>query len=224
MVQSQFLIFAAKLTSTIDLYRIFDMDVKTQAQNYLDDLRSVSQLINLQEFQQITQVIMDAYIHEKTVYIVGNGGSASTASHMACDLGKGTLKNVYDPDEKRFRVVALGDNVATITAFSNDLSYDEMFAQQLHNLIRAGDIVIAISASGNSANILKALEYAKKQQAILIGFLGFFDGGKAKQLVDYDITIQSKDYGVIEDLHLTLTHLLTTCLSTLKAHHDNQNL
>ncbi len=139
---------------------------------------------------------------------------------MACGLGKGTFKNVYNPNEKRFRVISLTDNVATMTAFANDLSFDDMFTQQLHNLVQPGDVVFGISGSGNTPNVIKALMYAKRQGAITVGFLGFRSGGKAREFVDYEVTVQSNNYGVIEDLHLVLDHMLTTCLSYMKERTD----
>ncbi len=200
------------------------IDIKSIAKSYLDNLKSTADKINLDDIQKIAEILLKAYKNDNTVFILGNGGAASTASHMACDLGKGTLKNVYNPDEKRLRIISLTDNVSTMTAFSNDLSFDDMFSQQLHNLIKPQDVVIGISGSGNTPNIIKALMYAKTQGAITIGLLGYTTGGKTKDLVDLSLTIQSNNYGIIEDLHLTLNHLLTTCLSYMKEHADNSAL
>lgn len=197
-------------------------DIKKIAKNYLTELKSSIDKIKLSDIQKIAEVMLNAYKNGRTVYILGNGGSASTASHMAADLGKGTLKNVYDKNEKRFKVISLTDNVATMTAFANDLSYDDMFVQQLHNLVKKGDVVIGISGSGNTPNVIKALMLAKSEGATTIGFLGYITGGKAKEFVDYDITIHSNNYGIIEDLHLSLDHLLTTCLSYMKEHADGK--
>lgn len=192
------------------------INIKHTAKMYLDDLKSALNKINTEDIQKIADALLNAYANGNTVFILGNGGSASTASHMACDFGKGTLKNAYNPKEKRLKVVSLTDNVATMTAFTNDLSYKHMFSQQLHNLIEPNDIVIGISGSGNSANVLKALKYAKTQKALTIGLLGYMTGGKAKKLADLDITIQSTNYGIIEDLHLVINHLLTCCLFYMK--------
>jgi len=197
------------------------IDIKAIAKNYLEELKETIDSIDLADIQKVANILLKAYKENRRVFILGNGGSASTASHMACDLGKGTLKNVYNPEEKRFQVISLTDNVATMTAYANDLSFDDMFVQQLHNLVAKGDVVIGISGSGNTPNIIKALMYAKSQGAVTIGFLGFKSGGKAKDLVDFDIVIQSSNYGVIEDLHLALDHILTTCLSYMKEHVDN---
>jgi D-sedoheptulose 7-phosphate isomerase len=197
------------------------VDIKDIARKYLDELKETIDLVDLEDVQKVASVLLKAYRNNRRVFILGNGGAASTASHMACDLGKGTLKNVYNPEEKRFQVISLTDNVATMTAYANDLSFDDMFVQQLHNLVAKDDVVIGISGSGNTPNIIKALMYAKSQGATTVGFLGFKSGGKARDLVDYDITIQSSNYGVIEDLQLALDHILTTCLSYMKEHVDN---
>lgn len=200
------------------------INVKNIAKNYLSELKKTADLISFDDIQKIVDVLLEAYKNDKTVFILGNGGAASTASHMACDLGKGTLKNVYNQREKRFRVISLTDNVATLTAFANDLSFDDMFIQQLHNLVKPGDVVIGISGSGNTPNVIKALMYAKQEGATTIGLLGYHKGGKAKEFVDYDITIQSDSYGIIEDLHLALDHVLTTCLSYVKEHTDSAEI
>lgn len=190
-------------------------NIKSVAKNYFAKLKETIDRVSLEDIQKVADLLLDTYKNEKTIFIMGNGGSASTASHMACDLGKGTLKNVYSQKEKRLRVISITDNVATMTAFANDLSYSEMFSQQLHNLIKPKDVLIALSASGNSSNIIKALKYAKKQKAITVGILGK-GGGRAKKFIDLGIIIQSGDFGIIEDLHLTLNHLLTDCFTLMK--------
>lgn len=198
-----------------------DINTKLVATNYLSQISQALNQINVEEIQKIANILLDAYNNDKTVFIMGNGGSASTASHMACDLGKGTLKNTYNSREKRLKVVSITDNTATITAYANDLSYEDIFSQQLHNLIKYQDVLIAISGYGNSPNIVKALKYARSKGAVTIGLLGN-KGGKAKKFTDVNIIIKSSNYGVIEDLHLTLNHLLTTCFTFLKGHTDNK--
>ena len=199
-----------------------NIDITSIAKKYLKEINQAVNKIKLEDIQQIATVLLEAYNNGNTVFIMGNGGSASTASHMACDLGKGTLKNVYNDNEKRLRIISITDNVATLTAFANDLSYDDIFSQQLHNLIKSKDVLIGISGYGNSPNIVKALEYAKSQDAITIGLLGN-NGGKAKQFSDFSIIIDSNSYGVIEDMHLILNHLLATCLNYTKEQIDNEN-
>lgn len=196
--------------------------VKIVAKNYLTELKTVLGKVKISDIEKVAEVLLEAYKNDKTIFIFGNGGSAATASHMVCDLGKGTLKNVYDHTEKRLRVISLTDNVPIMTAFANDLSFDDMFVQQFHSLVNSGDVVIGISGSGNSPNVIKAFMYAKQIGATTVGFLGYHSGGKAKAFVDYDITVESSNYGIIEDIHMTLGHVLTTCLSYLKEHLDER--
>ena len=179
--------------------------------NYFSELKKIFDKMDSKSIEEITDVIYKAYGNQRNIFILGNGGSASTASHFACDLGKGTLSRVYDKNEKRFRVISLTDNAATISAYANDLSFDDIFIQQLRNLVHRGDIVIAITGSGNSKNVLKAMEYAKDAGAVTIGMLGF-DGGKVKQFLDKYVIVPSDHYGRIEDMHLILEHLISDYL------------
>lgn len=193
-----------------------NMDIKEFSKNYFGQIKELINQIDLDKIQRITGVIYNAYEKDKQIFIIGNGGSASTASHFACDLGKGPLKNFDDEKEKRFKVISLTDNVATMIAFANDLSFEDIFVQQLRNLVNPGDVVIGISASGNSANVVKGIEYAKRCGAKTIGFLGFKTGGKLHDLVDYEITVQDEHYGRSEDIHLMLIHLITNYFAELK--------
>ena len=185
------------------------------AKKYLDQIKNSLDALSIEEINKIINVILQAYKNDKQIFIMGNGGSAVLASHFACDLGKGTLQNVYDEKEKRFRVISLTDNVAMMTAFSNDLGYEHIFSQQLNNLVNEGDVVIAISGSGNSKNVLDAVNLAKKNNAITVGFIGF-DGGKLKDLVDFKIVVSSNHYGVIEDVHDILHHMICSIISSVK--------
>jgi len=188
--------------------------------NYFEKLKNTIDKISIQDIKKVTSILYDAYKKNKQIFIIGNGGSASLASHFACDLSKGTLQRVYDEKEKRFRVISLTDNVAHLTALGNDLGYDDIFSQQLRNLINNGDILIAITGSGNSPNILNAVDVASKSDAVTIGFLGF-DGGKLKDKLDHYIHVSSDHYGRIEDLHLVLTHLISSYLAEMKKNEKN---
>ena len=183
--------------------------------NYFNELRNTIGNISIEDIKKVVNILYGAYKKDKHVFVIGNGGSASTASHFACDLSKGTVKDAYDENEKRFRVISMTDNVATLTALGNDLSYDEIFSQQLKNLVNPGDVVIAITASGNSQNILNAIATAKKLKAVTIGFVGF-NGGKLKAKADYHIHTRSNHYGRIEDTHLILTHLISAYMNEIK--------
>jgi D-sedoheptulose 7-phosphate isomerase len=157
--------------------------------------------------EEVISVLQYARMNEKQVFIMGNGGSAATASHFACDLGKGTLT----PGVPRFRVIALTDNMPLFSAWANDTGYENVFTEQLENLVNYGDVVIGISGSGNSANVLNAIRLANSRQAITIGFTGF-EGGKLKDLVDICVIVPSNRIEQVEDVHLILAHLICTRL------------
>jgi D-sedoheptulose 7-phosphate isomerase len=152
-------------------------------------------------------IILAAHQRDSHVYILGNGGSASTASHFACDLSKATIVE----GKARLRVTSLNDNVALLTAWANDASYERVFAEQLSNLLSAGDVVIAISASGNSPNVLAAMTAARERGAVTVGLVGQ-DGGQLLKLVDQDVHVAHESYSVVEDCHLVLEHAITGCV------------
>lgn len=154
----------------------------------------------------ITLLLENAYQGRK-VFIFGNGGSASTASHFACDLAK----NTQVPGAPQFRVIGLTDNMALMTAWANDTSYDNVFAAQLKPLVEAGDVVIGISCSGNSANVLRAMEVARRQGATTIGFTGDH-GGQLKDTVDLCIQVPTSRIEQQEDAHLILEHCICTAI------------
>lgn len=208
--------------------KIQDFERFTQA--YIRELKQCLDRLDRVKIKEAVDLLMQAYRRGKKVFILGNGGAASTASHMACDLGKGTLQRVYDEKEKRFKVYSLTDNVAILTAFGNDLSYEDIFVQQLRNLVEKDDVVIAMSGSGNSRNLIKAIAYAGKCKARTIGFLGFKTGGKLASLVDCAIIANSSFYGICEDIQLILDHVIASWIAKIKHIHDkrkkakNQNL
>jgi len=191
--------------------------------NYITELKRTVNTLDVEKIELATGMLTEAYRKGRKVFIIGNGGSASLSSHMACDLGKGTLARVYDKKEKRLWVMSLTDNASLITAFANDLSFGDIFIQQLRNLIEKEDLVIVLSGSGNSLNVIKAVKYAKGQGARTIGFLGFKTGGKLARLVDCAIVAQSNHYGPIEDTHLILNHILTSWLAKVKIDSERPN-
>ena len=174
---------------------------------YLDELRTVLDRVDVGSIRKIADVLIEAHGRDAQIFIVGNGGSASTASHWACDLGKGTIVE----GQRRFRVIGLTDNNAVITAWSNDASYDDVFVEQLKNLANPEDVVIGISASGNSENVLRAVNHGKDIGATAVAVTGF-GGGKLASLADVAFVADSYDYGQVEDLHLILDHVLRVCL------------
>jgi len=157
--------------------------------------------------EQIAETLLRAYESGRMVYLFGNGGSAALASHFACDLGKGTANG----SGKRFRVMALTDNVPLMTAWSNDSNYEAVFAEQLRNFVQRHDVAFAISGSGNSPNVLRALKLARKAGAITVGLTGY-QGGKMKELCDQCMIVPSDNMQIIEDLHLCVAHALFTAV------------
>jgi D-sedoheptulose 7-phosphate isomerase len=178
--------------------------LQTFVEEYLDHLRRLVDEMPVKRIEAIGEMLFEAYRHGKQVFVVGNGGSAATASHMACDLGKNTIR----PNLRRFRITSLNDNVPLLTALANDRGYERVFSEQLVNLIRPGDVLIVLSGSGRSPNIVEAMRYARSQSATVIALLGF-DGGEAVELADEYVLVPSEEYGLIEDMHLILDHVLT---------------
>lgn len=178
--------------------------VKKFVSDYIRKLEELLDELSLGEIEKIVDIIFEAYKDDKQVFIMGNGGSASTASHFACDLGKGTIVR----GKKRFRVISLNENTSLITALANDFGYDLVFKEQLINLVNPEDVVIVLSASGNSPNVVEAIKYAKSRGAVTIGFIGF-DGGKLRGLVNEHILIKANNYGQVEDVHLVLEHVIS---------------
>jgi D-sedoheptulose 7-phosphate isomerase len=177
--------------------------IKTHTREYLERLIATLEAMPVDAIERLSEMLYRAYTDGKQVFLLGNGGSASTASHMAADLGKNTI----GPNMRRFRIMSLNDNIPLLTALSNDVGYENVFAEQLQNLIQPGDMLIAISGSGNSPNVLRAMEYAQSRSAETVAMLGF-GGGKAAQLADLVLLIESDDYGVVEDAHLIVNHIL----------------
>jgi D-sedoheptulose 7-phosphate isomerase len=194
--------------------------IKTFIQEYIDEVKNALSTLDTPSIEKVLSMIIKAYKKGNRVFILGNGGSASTASHMACDLGKGTLSRFYDNKEKRLRVMSLNDNMALLTAYANDLSFDHAFVQQLRNLVEKDDLVIVLSGSGNSKNLINAIKYAKTCGAKSIGILGFKNGGKLASMVDCSIIVQSSHYGPVEDIHLVLNHLLASCFAKIKREYE----
>ncbi len=177
--------------------------IEGHVSEYLERLRRAVEGLPRDRLNALGETLFRAYRNNKQVFILGNGGSSSTASHMAADLAKNTI----GPNMKRFRIVSLNDNAAIVTALANDLGYEHVFSEQLTNLVQAGDVLIVVSASGNSPNVLNAMRYARSRSAEVVGLLGF-SGGAAAALSDIPLVVPSDHYGVIEDIHLIINHIL----------------
>jgi D-sedoheptulose 7-phosphate isomerase len=183
------------------------MNVIRDCRSYFEALSNTLARVPQADVEGVVSLLMTAFEAERTVFLFGNGGSAALASHFACDLGKGAANG----SGRRFRVLALTDNVPVMTAWANDSHYDDIFSEQLINFVSPKDIAFAISASGNSANVIKALTAARHAGATTVGLTGFA-GGKMKTLCDACIVIPSDNMQLIEDLHLSVAHALFTCV------------
>jgi len=184
--------------------RFFTPDPVAFASAYLDYLQSVLKRVDTTEVGRFIQTLLDARERGVTVFFIGNGGSAATASHFANDLSVGT--NDYN---RPFRAISLTDNVPSITAISNDFGYEEIFVRQLRILGKKGDVLVGISASGNSLNLIKAFDYARSAGIKTVAITAF-DGGKMKTMADEGIHVptEPKEYGPAEDAHMILDHLV----------------
>ncbi|MCF7825778.1 MAG: SIS domain-containing protein [Candidatus Marinimicrobia bacterium] len=183
-----------------------------------------SRLINL--IENIDDSVLDEIIAamEKTIpakskiYVIGNGGSSATASHMMNDFGVGLRRRKI----RNFNILSLGDNTPVLTAAANDLGYDSIFSIQLEGQLNKDDVIIAISCSGNSPNIVKAVEYAKQMGSTIIGLTGFH-GGKLKEMSDinFHVDVDNHEYGLVEDLHMILDHIIYTYyIEVIGSQHD----
>ena len=175
--------------------------------SYFQDVKNTIDQIPVDRIEEVIEILQEARVQRKQIFIMGNGGSASTASHFVCDLAKNTRK----PTAPGFRVIGLTDNMAMVTAFANDEGYENVFAQQLANLLQAGDVVIAISGSGNSPNVIKAVEYANQHGAKTIGFTGL-TGGKLKTISQHVVHVPNFRMDQVEDIHLMLEHMICRAL------------
>lgn len=183
--------------------------VRDSVAAYFEQVREAISRLDLGQISKTVQVLLDANRRGATIFIFGNGGSAATASHFVNDLAKGCTVEGHP----RFRAISLNDNVALMTAWANDTSYENIFAAQLSNLVRSGDVVLGISGSGNSPNVLNAIETGRAAGAYTMGWCGF-GGGKLRGLVDLAITSDCNVMEQVEDLHLSIGHNIVRAIRT----------
>jgi D-sedoheptulose 7-phosphate isomerase len=160
--------------------------------------------LDLAAVEKLAHILLEAQRAGRHVFVMGNGGSAATAASIAVDFSKTAAPR----GGKAWKCLSLSENAAFITAMSNDHTFDDIFVKQLEILLAPGDVVLAISGSGNSANLIKAVRFARAKRAKTAALLGF-DGGKLKSLVDAPVVVASDQYGVVEDLHLSISHIIT---------------
>jgi len=172
---------------------------------YINRLKNILDNVNLKDIELIVAELERTVKNESKVYVIGNGGSSATASHMANDLGIGLRRR----DIININISSLGDNSAVTSAIANDIGFKNIFYMQLENILKPKDVIIAISCSGNSPNIMKAVSYAKEVGATVIGITGF-DGGELKKVSDINFHVDAPkgEYGLVEDMHMILDHII----------------
>jgi len=182
---------------------------KDYTKRYLDLLSDIISKIDTSSVDKVIKLFLKCREDGKTIFIIGNGGSAATSSHFSEDLSLGA----YDKNKRPFRTISLTDNASYITALGNDEGYENVFVGQLRCLLNKGDMVVSISGSGNSPNLLEAIDYANENGAITVGLVGF-DGGKMKDKCKHCIHVKTKKglYAPVEDIHLILAHIISTYL------------
>ena len=182
--------------------------MKEYIDGYTAALNKVMAQFDPVQFEKIIAILAEAYRNDRQVFIAGNGGSAGTANHFVCDFGKNAVPFAgTGPGKRRFRIISVSDNIEKITALGNDIAFEEIFRQQLINLMREGDVFIAISASGNSPDLVRACEYAQEMKSRIIVLAGF-NGGKIKEFAEAAIVVPLESYEQIEDIHLIVLHMI----------------
>ena len=174
---------------------------------YFEREKKVLDAIDKAALSQVMNILEEARLDGRQIFIMGNGGSGATASHYCCDFNKG----ISIHKDKRYRMICLNDNIPTMMAYANDVGYENVFVGPLENFFRPGDVVIGISGSGNSENVVRAIQWAKEHGAITIAFTGY-NGGKLKQIADYGVHVPVDDMQITEDLHMTLDHCMMKIL------------
>ena len=183
------------------------MDFKEKISDYFSRLKNAVNKVSIEDLNILINVLVESRESGRTIFIMGNGGSAATASHFVCDFNKG----VSVENEKKFKFICLNDNIPSLMAYANDLSFEDIFVQQLKNYFVKCDVVIGISGSGNSMNVVKALEYANNNGGITVGLTGY-NGGKIKKLAKYNVHTPVDDMQITEDLHMILNHCMMQIL------------
>jgi D-sedoheptulose 7-phosphate isomerase len=183
------------------------MDFKEDIKGYFGRLKSVLDSVDVAEIDALMQLLVGALEEGRQIFVMGNGGSAATASHFVCDFNKGLSLG----KKSRFKFICLNDNVPTMMAYANDLSYDDIFVEPLKNYFRRGDVVMGISGSGNSPNVIRAIEWANANGGVTVGLTGF-NGGKLKRIAQQGVHIPVDDMQITEDLHMVLDHCMMKIL------------
>jgi D-sedoheptulose 7-phosphate isomerase len=183
-------------------------DFIPEIDRYIERLKDTLDRVSRPEIAAFMDLLLKALDQDRQVLIMGNGGSAATASHFACDFNKGLSYG----KKKRFRFICLNDNLATLSAYANDVGYEQALTEILKNFLRPGDLVVAISGSGNSPNVVRAVEYANANDGLTVGITGY-DGGALRKAARHGVHVPIADMQVTEDIHMVLDHLLYAVLA-----------
>lgn len=195
------------------------MDYRNQIKEYLEAEMNVIHKLDIDTINEVINEIMGTYEKEGNIYIFGNGGSSATASHFANDFNKG----LSEGQKKKFRFCCLNDNMPIVMAIANDCGFDKVFVMQLEEKVQKNDLVIGISGSGNSYNVIRALEYAKEQNVKTIGITGY-DGGKVSKIVNISLNVPVKNMQLTEDIHMIFDHLIMTVIYQTLNKNQDKNL
>lgn len=194
-----------------------DEVLKNHIKNYLESVMMTLQKMDIESIYKMINLFIEKSSCLRTIYVFGNGGSAATALHMQNDFNNETLSIIG----KKFNIVSLSNNVSLLTSIANDFSYKDVFFKQIEGRLNKHDLIIAISGSGNSKNVIKAVEYAKEQDVKIISFTGF-DGGILKKISDVNIHVPIDNMQITEDLHLIVSHLFISVMSSLNLYLENK--
>ena len=203
------------------IYNERGLDPVEFSKGYADYLGMLLKELNHELVGECIRHLEEARQNENTIFVIGNGGSASTAAHIGNDFGLAVLKKSTNPNNKSYRALSLTDNISVISAIGNDSTYDNIFVDQLKVHFRKGDKLIVISASGNSPNLIVATEWFKSQGGTVMGWLGF-DGGRLKDMVNVPLVVKSPkgEYAPVEDIHLIINHIIVTWMQYHIMHED----
>jgi D-sedoheptulose 7-phosphate isomerase len=179
------------------------METKLFAEQYIESLKDTLGAFDFDQYEKIIAQILKAYDEQRHIFVMGNGGSGTTASHFTCDINKGCCSDLA----RKFKMICLNDNIPTLLALANDVSYDVVFEEQLKNFFVPKDVVIGISGSGNSENVLRAIRYARQNGGVTIGLSGF-SGGALARLVDVPFVAPVNDMQKVEDIHMIVVHMI----------------
>ncbi len=189
------------------------VDYSQEINGYLNRLKEAYDSLDRTQISNVMNALTEAYEAGKTIYIFGNGGSSATASHYVCDFNKGVSIHL----DKKFRFICLNDNVPTVMAIANDCGFENIFSMQLEGKLQPGDLLFAISGSGNSKNVVKAVEYGRSKGNKVISLTGY-DGGKLLKLSDYPIHVNIDNMQIAEDVHMMVCHLIASIIATKWGH------